>query len=573
MGSEDRIVEQLNKLSAGLSEELLISLSNKGTVNRAKKDLEKLRDSIALKVSPSGEVTAALGEDALVTLADTPGACKCTCPSTGTCRHIVTAILYGTEYLAARQGQAEAKGRESEPASVTAKDLIQLNQLTEEQVRKLVGKKDYGTLVPAIRRKNEAEFSYEQMLKVTIPSQGVTVYFPRENSLAGAVCSCKSREMCRHKAYAILSYLMTQRGMKLGLEEDVPDLSGEQRELLDQVQAQLAGFMDKGMASLASDSVKQLERLYIRAYGMKLYALAEELKLLASYFHEYFSKNVRFSNVRTLHLICKCCNRADALRHAGEEERGFLAGRLKEESLRLNSLTLYGLGAAARLTKRQDLLVSEYFYCPDLEEFLVLSTLRPLEGQENQGLGVRSSIERTKEYLYTAGLFWAEEYSLKELSGYKLEIKDAVVSAGRLSGAKGSSAKKQGVLTMEELEEAAVASLADLLQSVRSEGYQYFSRYEAAAGLYLVAVGQMGEPVYDMVGQRLLLPLRDGQGQEMTLEIRYSEASQKAIKRMEDPTCALDFSYVLIRAFERGGSLWGELLAGFNRDGVWDLFF
>ena len=573
MGSEDHIVEQLNILSAGLSEELLVSLSNKGTVNRAKKDLEKLRESIAIAVSPQGEVTVTLGEDALVTLKDTPGACKCTCPSTGVCRHIVTAVLYGMEYLASRQGQGGEEGEKPEPANVTPEDLTELNQLTEEQVRKLVGKKDYAALVPAIRRKNEAEFSYEQMLKVTIPSQGVTVYFPREHSLEGAVCSCKSRDICRHKAYAILSYLITQRGVKLRLEDDVPALVGEQKELLDQVQGQLAGFMDKGMASLAPDSVKQLERLYIRAYGMKLYALAGELKLLASYFHEYFSKNVSFSNTRTLHLICKCCNRAEALRHAGEEERGFLVGRLREESLQLNSLTLYGLGAAARLTKRQDLLAAEYFYCPDLEEFLVLPTLRPLEGQENRSVGVRAAVERTKEYLYTAGLFWAEEYSLKELSGYQLELKDAVVTAGRLSGTKNSSARKQGALTIQDLEAAAVNSFADLQASVRSRGYQYFSRYEAAADLYLVEVSRIGEPAYDMVGQRLLLPIKDSQGQEMTLEIRFSEASKKAIERLEDTMFKPDFSHVLIRAFERRHSLWGELLAGWDQAGGRELYF
>lgn len=591
MDSENRIIEQLRLLLAGVTEELLISMSNKGTVNRGKKDLEKLKDSMAFFVQPDGSVTVRIGEDAEVTLGSGPAECACTCPSTSLCRHIVTAIFYGKDYLAnsaaagaggqadetgagiGEQTKEQAGGALNESHPLTPEDMAELNCLTPDEVRKLVGRKEYASILMSVKKKNEAEFHYEEMLKVTIPSQKVTVYYPKVNSIQGSICSCKSKDMCRHRSYALISYLLTQRGAELTLEEDVPEFTDRQKELLAQVKERMAGYLDRGMASLTPDTVKELERFYIRAYGMKFYALAGEIKLLSSYFYEYFGKNVSFSNTRTLHQICRIHNRADALLAAGEETRGELAGKLKEESLQLNSLTLFGLGAAARLTKRRDLLASQYFYCPDLKEFLVLSTLRPVESDVQASRGMDTMVERTKTYLYTSGLFWAEEYSLKQLSGAKVTVRDAVVTNGKISGTKSTFCKTEELVNAGDLDSFAVSDFSKLQSLLRAHSYQYFSGYHEADSLYLLKLEKMGEPSYDMIKQRLLLPAFDKNGQEMMLEIRFNEVTRNAIEAMEQEVYRPDFHFVLVKASERRGKLWGELLSGFDDRGIRDLYF
>lgn len=594
MDSENRIIEQLRTLLAGVTEDLLISMSNKGTVNRGKKDLEKLKDSMSILVQSDGSVTVQLGEDAAVTLGNTPAECTCTCPSTSLCRHIVTALFYGREYLERNPdssagseadgtksdgkneefGTAEQNGTGSnETLPLTPEDMKELNCLTPDEIRKLVGKKEYASILMSVKKKNEAEFHYGEMLKVAIPSQKVMVYYPKVNSIAGSVCSCKSRDMCRHRSYALISYLTTQRGMELSLEEDVPELTKQQKELLAQVKERMAGYLDRGMASLTSDTVKELERFYIRAYGMKFYALAGEIKLLSSFFYEYFGKNVSFSNTRTMHQICRIHNRADALLTAGVETRGELAGKLREESLQLNSLTLLGLGAAARLTKRRDLLASQYFYCPDLKEFLILSTLRPVEQEGQTSRGVEAMVERTKTYLYTSGLFWAEEYSLKQLSGVKVTVRDAVITNGKISGTKSSFCKTEELVSAKELDDFAVSDFSKLQSMLRAHSYQYFSGYHEADSLYLLKVEKMGDPRYDMLKQRLLLPAYDTNGQEISLEIRFNEVTRSAIEAMEQEVYRPDFHFVLVKASERRGKLWGELLSGFDSQGVRDLYF
>ena len=87
-------------------DEYLTGLSNKGTLNRGRKDLQAL--------SPSAQ---AQGEELLVTLgAETCtlrvplGDSACTCPARGVCRHLVSAILWVKTQLEQETEPSAAEG-------------------------------------------------------------------------------------------------------------------------------------------------------------------------------------------------------------------------------------------------------------------------------------------------------------------------------------------------------------------------------------------------------------------------------------------------------------------------------
>ena len=65
-------------------EEYLIALCNKGTVNRAKKDLSAVQ--LEIKQIEGETVTLAVG-DALCTITAPLGSSTCSCPSSTMCRH------------------------------------------------------------------------------------------------------------------------------------------------------------------------------------------------------------------------------------------------------------------------------------------------------------------------------------------------------------------------------------------------------------------------------------------------------------------------------------------------------
>ena len=83
--------EELSAALAAADENYLIGLCNKGTVNRAKKDLAALTDPEC--VPENGGVTVKLG-DASCFITSPLGESRCSCPSSAVCRHRITAILW-----------------------------------------------------------------------------------------------------------------------------------------------------------------------------------------------------------------------------------------------------------------------------------------------------------------------------------------------------------------------------------------------------------------------------------------------------------------------------------------------
>ena len=177
-------------------DEYLTGLSNKGTLNRGRKDLQAL--------SPSAQ---AQGEELLVTLgAETCtlrvplGDSACTCPARGVCRHLVSAILWAKAQLgqeaapsaaespaapSAAEGSSapfagsEAPAREApaakeEPPRVSLRDFTPLLDYPFEALRRAMGAKRLSRL--AARLQEEADPAGALLLFLpqprALPSQG-----------------------------------------------------------------------------------------------------------------------------------------------------------------------------------------------------------------------------------------------------------------------------------------------------------------------------------------------------------------------------------------------------------------
>ena len=134
-------------------EDYLIALCNKGTVNRAKKDLSAMQP----------EVTQMEGEAVTLTVGDTActitvplGSSTCTCPSSSMCRHRISAILWLKEQAAQESAPSEETAASSgeEPPEKVEEELAALlstyptqgltRQLGERRVSALVQRESAG---------------------------------------------------------------------------------------------------------------------------------------------------------------------------------------------------------------------------------------------------------------------------------------------------------------------------------------------------------------------------------------------------------------------------------------------
>ena len=300
MDSKNSIINEIKSFLPFINEEFIVSISNKGIYKRSVKDLEKARENISLAVKDTGLIEVKI-EDAVVELNVNIQNSKCTCPSSSICKHIVMALLYLKEFYDNNQDGAEEIKEEAKEEIDETVFYEELKKLTGEKVLELVGKKNYNSLINSIFIRNEAVFEYGDMLTVFIASQSVKVYFPKENSIENAMCSCKEKGICSHKAYALISYLIKKGKItEEDTEYDKIEIGEKEREIIQNLHLFISSIFDRGISGLTGNEISQAEKFYIQTYGIKLFAAADELKNLSSELGFYFSKNISFSNKRLI---------------------------------------------------------------------------------------------------------------------------------------------------------------------------------------------------------------------------------------------------------------------------------
>lgn len=562
MDSKNSIINEIKSFLPFINEEFIVSISNKGIYKRSVKDLEKARENISLAVKDTGLIEVKI-EDAVVELNVNIQNSKCTCPSSSICKHIVMALLYLKEFYDNNQDGAEEIKEEAKEEIDETVFYEELKKLTGEKVLELVGKKNYNSLINSIFIRNEAVFEYGDMLTVSIASQSVKVYFPKENSIENAMCSCKEKGICSHKAYALISYLIKEGKItEEDTEYDKIEIGEKEREIIQNLHLFISSIFDRGISGLTGNEISQAEKFYIQTYGIKLFAAADELKNLSSELGFYFSKNISFSNKRLMHILCSVYNRTSALLVTEDNRKKLmLAGQRQEEKFNLDNIELMGLGASGGLTKRNDLLVTAYFYCKDIKTILSMSTLRPYENSSQLGT------------LYNMGQVWSNDLSFKEVSMSKMTLRDAKLSTRKVSSAKSTVCSIKGKTSEEDVQEIAVSDYSFIGEELRKHKFKYFEPYSATKNIFLIKAEEIKNIEYDKIEQKLKFDSCDSNGNIITFDIKYSSVSENSIKYFEKNKTGLYFEYILGSISEKNGIMNGRFLSGMQSGQIKNIFF
>ena len=574
MDSKNSIINKITQFLPFMNEEFIISLSNKGTYKRSLKDLDKMdKSNISISLTDNGDIQIKL-EDNVVTLNQNVQKSACSCPSLGVCKHIVMSLLYLKEfYEENKKVQLEEvdNGETEKSDEISKKDKTEeskipykeLEELTAEKLLEMLGKKTYNSLINSLFLRNDATFEYGEMLFVNIENQNVKIYFPKENSLENAVCSCKENGICSHKAYALMAYLMKNGKItKENLEQEKIEIGEKENEILKKLKTFVISLFDRGISGLIETDINQTEKFYIQTYGIGLFSLAQDLQQTSSELNFYFSKNISFSATRLMHLLCNIYNRINALLAAKSQEKlAILAGKRQEEKFNLSSISLFGLGAAPVITKRNDLLITAYFYCSDINEILSMSTLRPYE------------FPKQAKSLFNIGQIWSNELSFKEVSSVKLILKNARISMGKVSSTKQSTSSMKGKTSLSDIEKIAFSSYEAILEKLHRENFDYFQPASPNKNIFLVKVSRIQDIFYDEISQKLKFSCFDKYNNKIDFEINYSPINESIIKYFEKEKNNLKFDYVLGNIFEKNGNLTGKFLNSITDGKIENLFF
>lgn len=553
MDSKDSIIKEIQPFLPMITEEFLVSISNKGIYKRALKDLEKVRESITLMIKNEGIISLKI-DDCNVELNINIQKSSCSCPSTTMCKHRIMGLLYLKEYY-----ESSSPTDDIPQVQSNQEEFQELKELTSEKLLELLGKKLYNSMINSISLRDEVEFQEGDMLTAILPYQNVKVYFPKEKSIENSICSCKEKNLCEHKAYALTSYMM--RAGKISekdLENTTFTVGEKEKEFFDVLQNYLEGIFDRGIAGLTGNEIDRLEKFYIQAYGLKFFAGAEELKSLATEIGYYLNKNINFSHKRMVHTLCTLYNRITSLQVVKKrEQKAILVGQKQEEKFNLNRLTLLGLGATGFLTKRGDILITAYFYCEDIKNIITMSTLRPT-GDINQ--------------LYNIGMVWKDEESFAKVSTSKIVLSEAKLSDTKVSSSKATTSYIKGKCKVEDLAKIAIEDYSIIQSKIRQNKFDYFSSYSSSSGLNLIKVERIEGVEYDKIEQRLKFEAYDIEGRVIRFYLEYNTITEYGIKFLERDR-GKSMRYILGNISERKGELYGRILSIVTDDSIKNFIF
>lgn len=523
----------LRKALLEADDDYLAGLSNKGTLNRGKKDLQTLSPVLSVQ---GEELRVELGGETCVLRAPL-GNSECTCPSHSVCRHLVSAILCAKAQFAETEpennapsgGEQEADG--SVPAAATEQetsapspDFTPLLDYPIETLRRAIGSSRFLRFAARLAEDGTPSVEETSIVTVQLPweSAVVRLLIPLEHSS----CTCHSRELCPHKAEAILIYQLVKGKRTLADilprgEEDGWDPEG-MRSVAESVGSAAAAQLLTGVSRLPSSVCETMERMAALAHSVRLPDLERCLRSVAAMYRRYFSRSAAYRDEALLSLLADAVNQSARLRHAPEDKLAALIGSFREDYLPCPPLRLTLVGEREFHTGSGYMGRVYYFWETREQRFYTWSAARPT---------IYDSPRRETSGSYQAAP-WQLEGPMSLLYGMEIELRGGRATRGRRL----SSSEQSRAVTVDSIkpwnampEERQYTDFSRLFGDLRP----HLPDGPEADRVALLLPRSCGVPEFDRAGQIFRLPLRDRLGRRLLVEVRYRKEEKGVVDALE----------------------------------------
>jgi hypothetical protein len=548
-------------------ETFLLTLTNKGIYNRAKKDYEAIAggtEGTGSVVEGAGAITVSVVDGKLsvafdgvqVILENNIAESRCSCPSKTTCKHVLMALFAvvdaaGTAGLGtmnagvvpgagittakaadtetpdsgradASAGYAVEPGMAAEAASEVSgcPRFAELETAVPEALKSAAGKKAWEEVVSAMQEGYAAVFSESgEMLRADIDLYGITVFFPGKDSLETAVCKCGSRDLCRHKLFAVLSRLREQ-GRFDPFATERGETSAPDPGLMEQARNYLVSVFEKGLISADDTDMEACRQFSLKFEG----GLARLFRGIASDIENMLARNSGFRAERCFAGLSRLYNTLEVLAVSGPGKAVLpFITEARSEYRSVVQGTFLGLGAYPWITRSGFTGVTALLYHKERNTILsYTATFADFYEGTKQFTGPAGL-----EKLYGENRHWDGALSLKDIARSSFTLKNFRLSAeGRISSSKETHVIKRGLTCAADYEAVELPPY-----DPESDRYEYFGRRENR--YELLRASGIEDCVYDRVTQELEFYFRTDSGGRIPAFIPYSEISASAIKYVE----------------------------------------
>lgn len=410
------------------------------------------------------------------------------------------------------------------------------------------------------------------VVTVHLPEQGMTVKLL--SPLEYSTCTCHKKELCRHKAAAILwcqmeTGVLTREALRAETADTpVYDLE-EVRDAAGQMERFLEELLGTGLSRVSPDVPDYLERLAIISHNARLSRFEGYFRALADSYGRYFARKAAFRTEDLMEQLTRLCRRVQLLgqatgqmegQAAGQEAVGKLAGEFRAVYLPVGNLDLIGIAMEHFRSQTGYEGETVYFLEEKTKQWYTYTNARPVFYDESKKKGAWRNRQ--------AGAPWGLNISFENLLKVRIHLNGAKCdSRNRLS----SSQETKGEVTGE-----AGLHVSDITKWYYQDFGALFreqiwkqqrtwlaeegepdspgdTRQEDAGGKgvepLFVQPKSCARAEFSQTEQRLTLPLYDAAGRELLVEVAYSKEEAGTIRYLErisgkKPPCFLGKVYL-----------------------------
>lgn len=560
MDSKDNFLSKLKSYILSINDEYLIGVTNKGIFNRASKDLNS---GAAVKITvEEAAIKCELPDANICSINEDIQAFKCSCPSRSICKHTVMGYLYVKQHMEEIFGESSSLNEASDNEEELLQDYSELLNINLKSIKTALGDREFGNLVKRMEFGLKADIKEGTLLQVEFEGEETVRFISvkgeekkdisiKDSSIVNnSLCSCKSKELCRHKAEAVIHY-----GLHKGTisREEVTYLinkdSAISREALEscikEVRKTLEEIYFTGLARISESFLDKLEQLAIICHNSDIPSMEKKIKSLQGKLKMYISKNASFSLEGFRYLLQSIYVLTMAIENCSDEKTlRELIGEHKSSYYELPPIELTAVGARKWGTESGYEGTTFYFTAEGFNRWFTYTLSR------NSAYDRKSSYNRET-------CPWGITGNIESFSKSRVKLVNGKVNGEfRLSSSESSKGEIIGTTDIHNiyLKDKTFILWKDLFSAVSQNSGLLFNEREENYDLFFIRPVKFGESSFDKIQQLFKMPLYDEREESVSLEVKYSIFNKKLIEKLEQMERMNNYPFMLLTKVYLGES-------------------
>ncbi len=426
-----------------------------------------------------------------------------------------------------------------EPHKPTASDKVcrEIDEYPVPVLRKTLGVRQFQSFVGQVLSGVRPQIRYTSVVTVRLPDSeaGAETVVRLLSPLEYSSCTCHKKELCVHKAAAIL-WCKLESGILTG-EELKGGAAGEMTYDMDSIRAaagQMKLFLEEllgtGLSRTSPDVLDHMERLAVISHNAGLARFEGYFRGLFDSYGGYFKRKAAFKTEDLMGQITRLYRRVRLLQQARDsaEVRQY-AGEFRAEYIPVGRLELIGIAAEHFDSGTGYEGETVYFLEENTKRWYTYTNARP----------VFYETRKKKKFTEKGQAPWGLGITMEDLTKVRIRLTGAKCDErGRISASQDTRGEVTGErkLSLSDIEGWYYSDFGKLFAEQigkRRKEWLVWDSSQEAAELVFVQPASCEPADFSQAKQQLSLPLYDGEEREVVIEVTYSKEESGTIRYLE----------------------------------------